>query len=528
MNRNIGNWFVSKLDVAEIKQTPLENHYPLSVPSFGVSIDDWSAVASICKNSCMRLISIWASEEKKPSPLLYAYAVFAHPTHRRVMIRTALNLDAPILPSISSDYIPAIRMERTIQDMFGIKMEGLTDERQWIKHEHWADESYPLRSSFKADAKMATGDGEYQFLKTESDGVYEIPVGPVHAGIIEPGHFRFLAVGEEVLHLEERLGYVHKGIEKRIAGMRATDAIKLASRVSGDTTIGHSWGFARACETASSFEVTDRANALRGILCERERMANHVGDIGAICNDVAFAFMNFQMQRLREEMARVHKKIFGHRLLMNTIAIGGVNINLNSDSIKELAKNTESIAQEAEELRKIYNDNASIQERVIGSGIIEPKVADEIGLLGVVGRASSFVNDVRLEATYSPYDKINVSVFHKGHGDVATRISVRFEEIQESARIINELLDNLPEGKIISDWQPPKNCVSGFATIEGWRGEIAYWVRFGNDGVIERCMIKDPSVVNWLGLEIAVRGLPVPDFPLINKSFNCSYSGNDL
>ncbi|MFQ5431536.1 MAG: NADH-quinone oxidoreductase subunit C [Nitrospinota bacterium] len=522
------NWFAGNLDGAGIENHHLKNHYPAGMPSFQIDLKNWVAAAKLAKDAGMRLVSLWAAEGGREDSVLYAYIVFAHPAHRQIILRTGLDPDVPLLPSVSRHHVSAIRMERTMQDMLGIKVDGLQDARRWIKHEHWPAESYPLRSSFKPDAVMPQADGEYQFLKADGDGVYEIPVGPVHAGIIEPGHFRFLAVGEEILNLEERLGYVHKGIEKRIEGMRATEAIKIASRVSGDTTVGHGWAFAKACENAACLELPERANALRGVLCERERMANHIGDIGAICNDVALAFMHMQMQKLREDIAGIHKNIFGHRLLMNVIIPGGLNRDIDTESIRELGIQTKLIAKEVEELREIYTNNASIQERVIGSGIVNRETAESIGLLGYAGRASGLSSDVRVDSPYPPYDKIKIDVFRTEHGDAATRISVRFEEIKESARIICQLLNNLPEGKTYTSWQAPEDGLCGFSTVEGWRGEIAHWIRFGSNGAIARCVIKDPSTVNWLALELAVRGLPVPDFPLNNKSFNCSYSGNDL
>ena len=262
-----------------------------------------------------------------------------------------------------------------------------------------------MLSSFKPDTDMPRVKGEYPFIKADGAGVHEIPVGPVHAGIIEPGHFRFLAVGEQILNMEQRLGYVHKGIEKRIEGMRAREAIKLAGRISGDTTVGHGWAFAKACENAARLEIPERAIALRAVLCERERMVNHTGDIGAVCNDVAFSFMHINMQRLREDMARLNKELFGHRLLMDIIAPGGLNRDIDTETVNKLADQTKTIAEQVEQLRDIYTNNPSIQERVVGSGIVSPEDAGAIGLLGYVGRASGLSNDVRVDNPYPPYEQ---------------------------------------------------------------------------------------------------------------------------
>ncbi|MDQ6971625.1 MAG: hydrogenase subunit, partial [Mariprofundaceae bacterium] len=265
-----------------------------------------------------------------------------------------------------------------------------------------------------------------------------------------------------------------------------------------------------------------------GVLCERERIANHIGDIGAICNDAGFAFMHMQTLRLREDMARLHADVFGHRLLMDTIVPGGVSHDVDAATCASLIKQTRAIAVEVEHLRSIYADHPSIQERVIGAGTVSIDDARDIGLLGFAGRASGDYPDERIEEAYPPYDELEVGVAEGKLGDVATRVWVRFEEVADSARLIVKLLETLPDGDIRSAWTPPEAGLSGFAAVEGWRGEIAAWVRFGEDGLIDRYFVRDPSAINWLGLELAVRTVPVPDFPLTNKSFNCSYSGNDL
>jgi len=522
-------WFAERLSDHGIVTRYLEDHHPAQMPCLEVRRLDWTHVAEEARRHAMRLVSLWAAEAgSHDDKALYAYMAFAHPRHRHVLLRTGLNMDDPVLPDISRHYVAAVRMERTLRDMFGIRVNGLEDTRRWLKHEHWPANAHPLRGDFPAHTRMDQDEGEYAFIKAEGDGVYEYPVGPVHAGIIEPGHFRFHAVGEEILNMEARLGYVHKGIEKRFEGLTAEEGARLAGRISGDSTVAHAWAFAQACEHAAYLEAPDRAVALRAILCERERMANHIGDIGGVCNDGGFAFMNSQMQRMREEMARIHKDVFGHRLLMNLIVPGGVVCEPDEAGIRLLLRQTRALADEIEQLRAIYADHPSIQERVIGSGPVSIEDAKSIGLLGYVGHASGIYSDERVEEAYPPYDRLNVKVPEGKLGDVATRVWVRFEEIAEAARIISVLLNDLPDGPVAVDFIPPEAGISGFDVIEGWRGEIAAWVRFGKNGRIDRYAVRDPSEINWLGLELAVREVPVPDFPLNNKSFNCSYSGNDL
>ncbi len=529
--RHLANtWFAEKLGDHGVYTTYLEDHHPAHMPCLEIRMLDWEQAAKTARLLQMRIVAVWAAEagSHEQDEGMYVYMSFAHPEHRHALLRTLLGKTKREITSISKHYIAASRMERHMQDMFGIDVVNTPDNRRWLKHEHWPEDAYPLLREFARDTKMERVEGEYPFVQSGSEGVYEIPVGPVHAGIIEPGQFRFLAVGEKILNMEQRLGFVHKGIEKAMQGRTAEDGVRLAARVSGDCTVGHAWAFAQACEYAAHTEVPKRASYLRGVLCERERMVNHIGDVGAICNDAAFSFMHNQCLRLREDMARLHANIFGHRLLMDTIVPGGVAVDINADGRTSLIEQTRSLAAEVEVLRAIYADNPTIQQRVIGSGPVSIDDARDIGLLGYAGRASGNDPDERIEEAYPPYDDLEVNVPQGKLGDVSTRVWVRFEEIADSARMIIRLLENLPEGDICAEWQASEPGISGFSAIESWRGEIACWLRFGDEGKIDRYFVRDPSAINWLGLELAVREVPVPDFPLNNKSFNCSYSGNDV
>jgi len=530
MKHLANTWFAEELSNHGIYTKYLEDHHPSHMPCLEIRMLDWQQVAKTARMLDMRMVAVWATEGgcHEQDEGMYAYMCFAHPAHRHALVRTLLGKNKREIPSISKHYIAACRMERHMQDMFGIHVDNIPDNRRWLKHEHWPEDTFPLLRSFAANTCMERVEGSYPFIQSGSEGVYEIPVGPVHAGIIEPGQFRFLAVGEQILNMEQRFGFVHKGIEKAMKGRDIEAGVALAARVSGDTSVGHAWAFAQACEYAANTNVPKRANYLRGVLCERERMVNHIGDIGAICNDAAFAFMHHQCLRLREDMARLHARLFGHRLLMDTIVVGGVGMDLDAEACRALIEQTRALAIEVNHLRDMYADDPSIQERVVGSGTVSIEDARDIGLLGYAGRASGDYPDERIEEAYPPYDDLEVNIPEGKLGDVATRVWVRFEEISDSARMIIQLLENLPEGDIRADWQPPEAGLSGFSAIESWRGEIACWLRFGNNGIIDRYFVRDPSVINWLGLELAVREVPVPDFPLNNKSFNCSYSGNDL
>ncbi len=522
--------FPALLAQAGIAVRPVPHERPETIPCLEVERADWARAAGAARARNARLVALWAEEREDAAGLLLHAALARAGGY--ALLRTRLDPEAPAAASIAAHFIAASRMERHTADLFGIVFENAPDPRPWIRHGHWPEDAFPLRRDFDASRPLPAADAprDYPFVRADSPGVHEIPVGPVHAGIIEPGHFRFLAVGERILNMEERLGYVHKGIERAMQGRDAMDGARLAARISGDSTVAHAWAFARACEHAAGIEPPPRAGLVRALLCERERIANHVGDIGAICNDAGFAFLHVQMQRLREELARLHREIFGHRLLFDTIVPGGVRVDADEAAQAALRGQTRAILAEVRRLRRIYEEHPGVQGRVQGSGAVSREDARDLGLVGFVARACGLACDVRADFPDFPYDTLPVQVCTAATGDVAARVQVRFDEIEVSGRLVEALLDRLAreDGPVRAPWTPPAPGAAGFAVVEGWRGEIACRVRFGEDGRIARCFVRDPSVVNWPGLELAVRTVPVPDFPLNNKSFNCSYAGNDL
>jgi Ni,Fe-hydrogenase III large subunit len=445
-----------------------------------------------------------------------------------LVIKTEAPPDDPVFPSLTRKFAPAYRFERQIQSLMGLTPVGHPDSRPWIKHEDWPADAWPLRKSFDPSKRLPRVAGEYRWIRAEGEGVYEIPVGPVHAGIIEPGHFRFQAMGEDIINLEEKLGYVHKGIEKRFESLSWEDAARLAGRVSGDSTVAHSLAYARATEAITGCIVPDRAHWLRALFLERERIANHLGDLGSICNDVAFAFLLYQFHRLKEIVVRTNQKLFSHRFMMDAVIPGGVAVDIKDAGSKKILAELDWLEKEFERLVIIYDENSSVEDRVRDTGILKPEQARDLCVVGFVARASGLNLDCRIQHPFPPYDRIPVSVPVLVTGDVHSRAWVRVEEIRDSIRIIREILKSLPEGKIFTPWRTPVADRSGFAAVEGWRGEIIYWVQSGPIGDINRCMVRDPSSLNWLGLEQCIHGNIVPDFPLCNKSFNQSYSGNDL
>jgi Ni,Fe-hydrogenase III large subunit len=415
--------------------------------------------------------------------------------------------------------------------MFGIHCSGHPDQRRWMRHQAWRADQYPLRKDFpKAGTapEQTPPDCGYPFIPAEGEGVYEIPVGPVHAGIIEPGHFRFQAMGEDILSLEEHLGYVHKGIEKCAEGRDFRGLARLAARVSGDSTVAHGWAACQACENAVGLVVPERAVALRAILAERERIANHLGDIGACCNDVGFAFAHVQFSRLRELWQRQNAAVFGHRLLMDLVIPGGVSRNISAVEAGMLQVAVEQLRHELTELLPLLYEYPSLQDRLRTTGRLSLEMARNLGALGYVARASGECWDLRRDAPYAPYEKVAVTVPFSLGGASSSRVRVRGDEILVSLDLLDAFLQKLPVGEVWTPLPSIPTASGGIGFVEGWRGEVLAYVRVEADGTVSRYFPRDPSWLNWPALEALIGGVIVPDFPLCNKSVNGSYSGHDL
>jgi Ni,Fe-hydrogenase III large subunit len=406
-------------------------------------------------------------------------------------------------PSIGRLHPPAIRLERAMRDLYGLEAEGLADARPWLRH-----------------------GGAYPFLPAEGESLHQIPVGPVHAGIIEPGHFRFTANGETVVRLEARLGYVHKGIESLMAGASLERAAVLAGRVSGDSTVAYAIAFARAAEDALGMQVPPRAVWLRALMAELERLANHFGDIGAVCNDAAFTIMHAQFGLLREQVLRTADACFGHRLMMDRVIPGGVLADLPADGGERLHALVALIQKQFPDLVELYDETTSLKDRTVDTGILSPALAREFAAGGYVGRASGRNFDARRTPGYAPYDRMQFEVPVVQAGDVNARVWIRIQEVKQSLGLVEQILGQLPDGSIYAPVS--LHAGEGVALVEGFRGDILVWIRIGPDGRVERCHLRDPSWFQWPLLEAAIEGNIVADFPLCNKSFNCSYSGHDL
>jgi Ni,Fe-hydrogenase III large subunit/Ni,Fe-hydrogenase III component G len=492
-----------------------------------VDPDQWSAGASAVKSAGGRLISLWGTDRRDGGDGFAAHAAYAMP-EGLACLELALGDATGGWPDLAGLFPSAARMQRAMFDLLGIRASGARDTRPWLDHGLWPRDWRPLH--LRSDAPQAEPDrlpDAYAFTRVEGDGVHEIAVGPVHAGIIEPGHFRFSVVGEKVLRLEERLGYVHKGIERRFTELPALGAHRLAGRVSGDSTVAFAWAYCMALESTARCTVPERARWLRALMLERERVANHLGDIGAIGNDAGLAFALAQFSRLREDWQRASGQAFGHRLMMDCVVPGGVASDPGPTARNQMTAQCRAIEAQVQDLRKVFDDHAGLQDRLTGTGTVTSALAARLGLTGLAGRASAQPADLRCDHAWTPYSELAVRMATQGNGDVAARVAVRFDEVIESLRLIRTLCTDLPAGPVRHEPALPQRQAFGAGWVEGWRGEVFVALELGAGGQIRRCHVHDPSQHNWPVLEHAVIDNIVPDFPLINKSFNLSYSGHD-
>jgi Ni,Fe-hydrogenase III large subunit len=423
-------------------------------------------------------------------------------------------------PSVAARHPPAGRLERAIRDLYGLNAFGAPDARTWLDLGFWKVR-HPLGKSTPARKPKP-----YQFLPVEGEGLHQIPVGPVHAGIIEPGHFRFTANGEHVVRLEQRLGYVHKGIEQLMQGATLEQAAKLAGRTSGDSTVAYSYAFALAVEAALQASVPPRAVYLRALMAELERLANHFGDFGAICNDASFTLMHAQCGILRERTLRAAEACFGHRLMMDMIVPGGVARDIAEGGAKLVQALLTEVRRVFPRLIELYDNTASLQDRTVTTGIVKPELVRQFGAGGYVGRASGRGFDAR--RMYAPYTQLTFDVPVLDAGDVNARVWIRIREVEQSLALIDQILGRLPAGKINTRVKSKGKACEGLALAEAFRGDVLIWLRLDGKGRIERCHLRDASWFQWPLLEVAIKDNIVADFPICNKSFNCSYSGHDL
>jgi Ni,Fe-hydrogenase III large subunit/Ni,Fe-hydrogenase III component G len=511
---------------------PLRSWFARSVPQSGapglrsltVSREEWRRAMQDVAATGGRLVTLWAGSDNGVPVVRAAFL-----TESAGLLLCLPLPDARTPYPGAEDLFPAAaRMQRALADLCGLQPTGAMDRRPWLRHAAWPEGYWPLLETSTPEPEVTPRIDTYEFVRVAGDGVHEIPVGPVHAGTIEPGHFRFSVVGEKVLRLEERLGYVHKGIEQRFTQLPILEGHRLACRVSGDSAVAFSWAYCQALEGIASVSIPARAAWLRALCLELERVANHLGDLGALANDAGFAFGLGQFSRLKEHLLRATVAAFGSRYLMDTVVPGGIAHDLTEAGSRQLTHFLLELVPEILTLRTIYEEHEGLRDRFKGTGAVMPELAARLGLTGLAGRASGQAFDLRADQPCEPYGELRPTKYIRREGDVDARVAVRFDELMESCHLIQRILNALPAGAYLTVVPVPADETLGVGLIEGWRGPVFVALEAGRDGAIRRCHPHDPSWQNWPVLEHAILGNIVPDFPLINKSFNLSYSGHDL
>jgi len=485
---------------------------------------------AVAANAGARLLSLFATDERATRGCFIVHHVWSLPG-----LATFVRLSAPVdpaepsFPSIAARYPAANWFEREVMDFFGLVPNGHPNPERVALHDDWPEGVRPLRKDFPDDTQVPRVAGDFHpFRPVTGEGVFQVPVGPVHAGIIEPGHFRFGVAGEPVLYLQIRLFYVHKGIEKRFERLPWRHTLFLAESISGDTAVGHALAYSHAIERMAEVEVPARARALRVVLLELERLYNHIADIGALATDVAFTVPASRAQAQREGLVRLYERLFGTRLLRGTIAFGGVTHDLSAEGCESLRRHLRTLEQEFDSLIALLIDSGSFTDRVDGTGVLTNQAAQDLGIVGMAARASGIDADLRRDHPHDAYDGLRFEVPVEVGGDVRARLMVRAREVEQSFMILQQVIDALPDSAIRAT--VPEELPAGASAlgwVEAWRGPCVHWVATDERGRLTRVKVTDPSFLNWPGLVHAVPGNIIPDFPVINKSFNLSYSGTD-
>ena len=519
-----------RLDSAQIEGALRLSHAVGQIPAVIADVNEarWLEIAHMAHSQRSRLIAMWGSEA--PDGYFSANAAYECEDGilwARLATQRGSHSDGRY-PDLAAIFPYAARMQRAIFDLTALQARGAQDTRPWLNHGNWPSDYFPLQRQATGVERFESCEADYPFVQVAGDGVHEIAVGPIHAGTIEPGHFRFSVVGEKVLRLEERLGYVHRGVERLYERTPASGGHRVAARIAGDSTVAFSWAYCMALEQASGVAVSNRALYVRALLLERERVANHLGDLGALGNDAGFAFGIAQFSRLKEDWIRMNAHAFGHRYLMDRIVPGGVAVDVSPETVTALVRQCDHIGRDVDVMRKIYEDQSGLQDRFAGAGRLTADVAGHFGVRGMAARASGHTFDVRAALQPAPYDDVAVKAASDSRGDVAARVAVRFTEIDESLHLIRTLLASLPAGPLVVDMKPATAPSRGTGWVEGWRGDVFVALEVDVGDVVSRCHCHDPSWQAWPALEHAVIGNIVADFPLINKSFNLNYAGHDL
>ena len=489
-------------------------------------------ILNICKHVCSvggSLVSLFANDERSICGKYGIYYVFAIKEEGFFLIlKYGVGAENPTFKSITIDIHQAHLYEREIRDLFGIIPEGHPDSRRFVFHGNWPENTYPLRKDFDGKHKPHFEKNDQEFVKIEGTGVFEIPVGPVHAGIIEPGHFRFSVAGEPIINLEAQLYFVHKGIEKLSEGTSIEKCFYISERISGDETFSNSLAFCQAIEKIAGVVVPQRASYSRVVFAETERLISHFGDLSGICVDVAYGFAASQFNMLRGWMYQLTEELTGSRFLRSVNKPGGIRKDFITSNEKKIIDLIKVIKKELDDTVKITKASSFFIDRVENTGVLKNSIALDMNATGPAGRASGIKYDVRREFPYEMYGSTVFNIPEHDYGDVNSRMNVKIEECYEAIKIITQAVEAMKAGEILSPITEVKPYEFALGYTESPRGENIHWVMTGENNTIFRYKVRTPSFCNWPALCHAVKGNTVPDFPLINKSFNLSYAGNDL
>ncbi|MFN3467650.1 MAG: NADH-quinone oxidoreductase subunit C, partial [Candidatus Brocadiales bacterium] len=464
------------------------------------------------------LLSMFGTDERALDGTYKIYTVFQLPRKPLfIILKIHLKEGELEFPSITPLMYAGSPFEREMRDMFGFIPVGNPDTRRMVLHENFPRDIYPLRKDFNYRSTLDKAEGQYPFHTIEGEGIFEIPVGPVHAGVIEPGHFRFSVAGEPVINLEIRLHYKHKGIEKLMETLDFNGGCQVAERVSGDSTVGHVTAYCQAVEKIAGIEPPPLAKYNRMIALELERLYNHIADIGGISTDVAFIFGSARAGILREKVVNLNDQLTGSRFLMGLVVPGGITRDL-FPARDNIISTLREVRGGLKELVELLHSSASFLDRVKTTGVLDKKTAEDLAITGMAARASGIDSDMRRDVPYEAYGEVKFNVPVYTEGDAFSRLCVRIDEAFESIDIIEQVLK---KGVGVENFQPLQTEIKALphhryalGCVEGWRGPILYWIMTDTENKLYRCKIKDPSFCNWPGLSYAVLGNIVPDFPL--------------
>lgn len=485
-------------------------------------------IESVFSDEHLQLLTVYA-EQISDVKLTINYVFGKIGTTQYLTIVTEATHDGKFI-SLGARHRVFAGYENEIMTMFGLTPVGHPGARNTVIHANWPKGVYPLRKNTKWNERpQMIDDFSYPFFEVQGEGMYQIPVGPVHAGIIEPGHFVFSVLGEEIQQLDAQLGYVHKGVEKLFENIETEKHLTLAEHISGDSTVSHALAYAQAIESLEGLSVPARAKYLRVIYAELERVANHLNDIGFIMLDTAFAFGGANGGRLREQVMQIAEQLTGSRFMRKTIAIGGVHHDISEEHLKELALKLKAIETDFNEVIRIAEKSITLANRVENTGKLKLQIANDYGVVGVPLRALGIARDARKDFPYAVYEKLDFPVATRTQGDVSARMWVKIYEVYNSIALLRSVIEQIPNGPILAHHTDAlKPHAMGIGVVEGWRGNIVYVVKTDTKGHVTRVKVRDPSFLNWQAFPHVVEGEMVPDFPLCNKSFNLSYTGNDL